>query len=46
MFDAPYGAPTAGPPPYRAYEITPSRAYAFGMNDNLGVRSTRFRFSR
>jgi hypothetical protein len=23
MFDAPYGAPTAGPPPYRAYEITP-----------------------
>jgi hypothetical protein len=44
MFDAPYGAPTAGPPPYRAYEITPRLVYAFGTSDNLGVRSTRFRF--
>jgi uncharacterized pyridoxamine 5'-phosphate oxidase family protein len=43
MFDAPYGAPTAGPPPYRAYEITPRLVYAFGTSDNLGVRSTRFR---
>jgi Pyridoxamine 5'-phosphate oxidase len=46
MFDAPYGAPTAGPPPYRAYEITPRLVYAFGTSDNLGVRSTRFRFPR
>lgn len=45
MFDAPYGAPTAGPPPYRVYEITPRLAYAFGTGDDLGVRSTRFRFS-
>jgi hypothetical protein len=44
MFDAPYGAPTAGPPPYRVYEITPRFVYAFGTSDNLGVRSTRFRF--
>lgn len=44
MFDAPYGAPTAGPPPYRVYQITPVAAYGFGTDDNLGVRSTRFRF--
>lgn len=42
MFDAPYGAPTAGPPPYRVYQITPTTAYAFGIEDNLGIRSTRF----
>lgn len=46
MFDAPYGAPAAGPPPYRAYEITPRLVYAFGTDNNLGVRSTRFRFPR
>lgn len=45
MFDAPYGAPTAGPAPYRVFQITPAVAYAFGTADNLGVRSTRFRFS-
>jgi Pyridoxamine 5'-phosphate oxidase len=45
MFDAPYGAPTAGPPPYRVYQISPTRAYAFGTSDNLGVRSTRFEFT-
>jgi Pyridoxamine 5'-phosphate oxidase len=43
-FDAPYGAPTAGPPPYRVYEITPAVAYAFGTGGNLGGRSTRYRF--
>jgi uncharacterized pyridoxamine 5'-phosphate oxidase family protein len=45
MFDAPYGAPTAGPPPYRVYQITPVTVYGFGTDDGLGVRSTRFRFS-
>jgi Pyridoxamine 5'-phosphate oxidase len=45
MFDAPYGAPTAGPPPYRVYQITPTIAYGFGTSDNLGERSTRFRFT-
>jgi hypothetical protein len=46
MFTAPYGAPTAGPPPYRVYQLTPAVAYGFGTGDDLGVRSTRFRFSR
>jgi Pyridoxamine 5'-phosphate oxidase len=44
-FDAPYAAPTAGHPPYRVYELTPALAYAFGTDNNLGERSTRFRFS-
>ena len=44
-FDTPYGAPTAGPPPYRVYQITPVAVYGFGTDDHLGVRSTRFRFS-
>ena len=43
-FDAPYGAPTAGPPPYVAYEITPVRVYGFGTDDALGPRTTRWRF--
>ena len=45
MFDAPYGAPTAGPPPYRVYQVTPVAVYGFGTDDDLGVRSTRFLFS-
>jgi len=45
LFDAPYGAPTAGPPPYRVYEIAPRLVYAFGTGDDLGARSTRFRFT-
>jgi hypothetical protein len=43
-FDAPYGAPTAGHPPYRVYELTPTVAYAFGTDNNLAERSTRYRF--
>jgi len=43
-FDAPYGAPTAGHPPYRVYELTPTVAYAFGTGSNLAERSTRYRF--
>jgi len=43
-FDAPYGAPTAGHPPYRVYELTPTVACAFGTGGNLGERSTRYRF--
>ena len=46
MFDAPYGAPTAGIPPYRAYEISPRVVYAFGTDNDLGVRSTRFNLPR
>jgi Pyridoxamine 5'-phosphate oxidase len=45
VFNAPYGAPTAGQPPYRVYELIPTVAYAFGTANNLGARSTRFRFS-
>lgn len=43
-FDAPYAAPTAGRPPYRVYELTPTVAYAFGTGDHLAERSTRYRF--
>ena len=44
-FHAPYAAPTAGRPPYRVYELTPLVAYAFGTDNDLAERSTRFRFS-
>lgn len=44
-FHAPYGAPTAGHPPYRVYELIPVVADAFGTDNNLAGRSTRFRFS-
>jgi Pyridoxamine 5'-phosphate oxidase len=44
-FNAPYAAPTAGHAPYRVYELTPTVAYAFGTDNNLGERSTRYRFS-
>lgn len=43
-FDAPYGAPTAGPPPYLPYEITPSTVFAFGTANGYGSRTTRYRF--
>ena len=43
-FDAPYGAPTAGPPPYAVYEVTPSVVYGFGTDDELAPLSTRWRF--
>jgi nitroimidazol reductase NimA-like FMN-containing flavoprotein (pyridoxamine 5'-phosphate oxidase superfamily) len=43
-FDAPYGAPTAGAPPYEVYEITPVVAYGFGTNETLAPRSTRWEF--
>lgn len=43
-FDAPYGAPTAGPPPYEVYEIAPSVVFGFGTDDEHAPRSTRWRF--
>ncbi len=43
-FDAPYGAPTAGPPPYVVYAITPVQVFGFGTDDALGPRTTRWRF--
>jgi hypothetical protein len=42
--DAPYGAPTAGPPPYAVYRIEPTTAFLFGTNDELAPRTTRWRF--
>ena len=43
-FDAPYGAPTAGRPPYHVYRIEPQVVFAFGTADATGPRSTRWRF--
>jgi hypothetical protein len=43
-FDAPYAAPTAGPPPYQPFAITPDAVYAFGTSDAYGPRTTRFTF--
>jgi Pyridoxamine 5'-phosphate oxidase len=43
-FDAPYGAPTSGPPPYLVYEIAPSVVFGFGTDEAFGPRSTRWRF--
>ena len=36
------GAPTAGPPPYEVYEVTPTLAFGFGTDESLGA--TRWRF--
>lgn len=43
-FEAEYGAPTAGPPPYNVYRLEPITAYAFGTNDKFAPRSTRWEF--
>jgi Pyridoxamine 5'-phosphate oxidase len=43
-FDAPYGAPTAGPPPYLPFEITPATVFGFGTADGFAGRTTRFAF--
>jgi hypothetical protein len=43
-FDAPYGAPTAGLPPYQPYEIRPASVLGFVNDPALGASSTRWRF--
>jgi hypothetical protein len=43
-FDAPYGAPTAGPPPYQPYEITAATVFGFGTAEEYEGRATRYRF--
>jgi hypothetical protein len=43
-FDAPYGAPTAGPPPYQPFEITPAAVFGFGTAREFAGRATRFAF--
>ncbi len=39
---APYGAPTAGPPPYEAYRIEPTTVHAIATSDARSGRSTRW----
>lgn len=41
--DAEYGAPTSGGPPYRVYEIAPSRAFALPASGTFAP--TRWRFT-
>jgi nitroimidazol reductase NimA-like FMN-containing flavoprotein (pyridoxamine 5'-phosphate oxidase superfamily) len=36
------GAPTAGPPPFDVYEMTPTTIFAFGTTESFGA--TRWRF--
>ena len=36
------GAPTAGPPPYDVYEMTPTTAFGFGTDESFSP--TRWRF--
>jgi Pyridoxamine 5'-phosphate oxidase len=43
-FDAPFGAPAAGPPPYQPYAVTPRTVYGFGTDEHYAPRSTRWRF--
>lgn len=42
VFDADYGAPTAGPPPYALYQLRPSTVFAFGADETWSP--TRYRF--
>ena len=41
-YDAEYGAPSAGPPPYELYEIRPSVAYGLATDEPYGA--TRWRW--
>lgn len=41
---APFGAPAAGPPPYRPYAVTPEVVYGMGITDELGPKSTKCTF--
>jgi len=43
-FDAPYGAPTAGPPPYGLFRLSPTVVFGFGTDDEHAPRTTRWRF--
>jgi hypothetical protein len=43
-FNAPYAAPTAGPAPYRPYEIAPTVVFGFVTGSALSGRHTRWRF--
>jgi len=45
-FDAPFGAPAAGPPPYQVYAFEPITVWGFGTDDRYARRSTRWDFDR
>lgn len=36
------GAPTAGPPPYEVYVVTPTTIFALGTDDSFGAARWRF----
>lgn len=40
-FDAPYGAPSAGPPPYEPYRFVPLVGFGLGLDEPFGA--TRWR---
>jgi hypothetical protein len=42
QLDAPYAAPSSGGPPFNAYEVTPTRAFAFPTDEQFDP--TRFTF--
>jgi hypothetical protein len=44
--DAPFGAPAAGPPPYRAHGLEPVTVWGFGTDERYAERSTRWDFDR
>ena len=44
LFDAPYGAPTAGPPPYQVFQVRPTAVFAFVAGGDFGPASTRWVF--
>lgn len=39
---AEYSAPSAGPPPYSVYEVTPQAVFALGTAEPYGATSFRF----
>ncbi len=42
-FDAEYGAPTAGPPPFDVYEMTPRVVFGFGVDPSFSPTRWTFR---
>lgn len=42
--DAPYSAPTTGPPPYDVYVLNPKTVFAFGTTEETVNAATRYRF--
>jgi hypothetical protein len=45
-FDAPFAAPSAGPPPFVVFAFEPVTVRGFGTDEELAPRSTRWDFDR